>query len=96
MKIYNKKIIYYRYYIPSCVMYVEEIEVYETPKCYIGEHCRIFKKADDVPRFVVRVGYPYVDFYSTKDQSREHAIEKVLEMFKEEMTRIIEPRGFDI
>ena len=64
---------------------MEEIEVRETPKCYIGTYCRILKADDDTPRLKDRTSYPYVDFYSTKDQSKEYAVKKILEFFKKEM-----------
>lgn len=80
------KITNYRYKISMRYMMVEEIEVRETPKMYIGSSgCRIRKDEDGVPVLKDRTSYPFIDFYSTEDPSREHAIEKILEFFREEM-----------
>lgn len=78
-------IIHYRYKIAMGYMMKEEIEVRETQKCYIGSNCRILKADDNVPRLKDRTSYPFIDFYSTKDTSREYAIEKILEFFREKM-----------
>ena len=78
-------ITHYRYKIAMGYMITEEIEVRETEKCYIGSNCRILKSDDDTPRLKDRTCYPYVDFYSTKDPSREYAVERILEFFREEM-----------
>ena len=77
---------YYRYLIAMRCMTEEELEVSETNKCYFGPF-RILKTDDDMPRLKDRTSYPYVDFYSTKDQSKEYAIKKILELFEGEMNR---------
>ena len=85
-------ITYYRFSISRGYMTVEEIEVRETQKMYIGSDCgcRIRKDEDDIPVLKDRTSYPFVDFYSTKDPSREYAIEKILEFFRGEMGRFAE------
>lgn len=78
-------ITHYRYKISMGYMMKEEIEVRETERCYIGSHCRILKDHDGIPVLKDRTSYPYVDFYSTENPSREFAIENILELFKEQM-----------
>ena len=78
-------ITHYRYKISMGYMMKEEIEVRETDKCYIGSNCRILKLHDGIPVLKDRTCYPYVDFYSTKNPSREFAIKNILEMFRRSM-----------
>ena len=80
------KIIHYRYKIAMGYMMCEEIEVIkETSKCYFGNCCRILKSDDGVPVLKDRTTYPFIDFYSTENQSREYAIECILQFFKRQM-----------
>ena len=80
-------ITYYRYKISMRYMMAEDIKVRETQKMYIGSDsgCRIRKDEDDIPVLKDRTSYPFIDFYSTKDPSREHAVGKILEFFRGEM-----------
>ena len=80
------RLILYRYKISMGYMIREEIDIVkETPKCYFGKYCRILKKDDGIPVLKDRTTYPFIDFYSTKDPSREFAVEKILEFFRGEM-----------
>ena len=79
-------IVHYRYKISMGYMMMEEIEVIkETPKCYFGSHCRISKNDDGIPILKDRTTYPFIDFYSTENQSREYAVENILQFFKNQM-----------
>ena len=86
-------ITYYRYKITYGYMTTGNIQVRETPKLYVATHenpyhyHQIRKEDDDIPVLKDCTTYPYIDFYSTKDQSSEYAIRKMLEYFEKTMRR---------
>ena len=83
------KINRFRYYITYGTMEEHVIDANETPKMYVATssafRINIKKEEDDVPTLKDRTSYPYVDFYSTKNQSREYAIQKICEFFAGQM-----------
>lgn len=75
------EIIYYRYLISYGRINTIKLKVIkETPKCYFtDDNKRILKSDDNIVQIKDRTCYPYIDFYSTKDQSREYAVRKIIE-----------------
>lgn len=76
------KITFYRYYIALGRLnefeYNDVIEHKKTYSCYGGER-RLKKENDGVACIHDRTSYPYIDFYSTENSSREFAIDKIIE-----------------
>lgn len=79
-------IVNYRYSILTHTVKREEIDVRETQKCYVGEYCRMFKREDDIAMLKgAASAFPYIEFYSTKDPSKEHAVENILKYFESDL-----------
>ena len=73
---------FYRYKISLGILCEEDIEIVkETPKCYFGKYCRLLKSEDGKADIKDRTCYPYIDFFDTKNPSREHAVSKIAEFF---------------
>lgn len=75
---------FYRYFISygklSCFNFKE---CKETPKCYWANGRRLLKSDDGVADIKDRTSYPYIDFYSTKDSSREFAVKNIIKFLTE-------------
>ena len=81
-----ESIVVYRYCIALHKMYRWVVKITKETPCFYMNACTRIKKEDyGYPIFKDRTSYPYVDFYSTKDTSREYAIRNILEMFKRDM-----------
>lgn len=86
----------YRYFITYGRLMDYDVEVEkETPTYFFlvngssinGQNrARIPKKEDGIPILKDSTHYPYIDFYSSKDQSREFAIKNILEYFRDRMS----------
>ena len=77
-------ITFYRYYISSGCLKSWDIEIKkETDKCYFGwTGQRFLKENDNTPVLKDRTSYPYIDFYDTKDNSRLHAVDRIVDFFR--------------
>ena len=85
----------YRYFITYACLSSFEVEVVkETPTYFFladgstingQKRTKISKKEDGIPVLKDSSHYPYIDFYSSKDSSREFAIENILQYFKDRM-----------
>lgn len=78
------KIVRYRWLISYGTIQEEEFDVEEKEKSYIGTYnyggvCRFLKSSDDKAKIKDRTTYPYIDFFSTKDSSKEYAIGKIID-----------------
>lgn len=75
----------YRYYISHGHLEGTEMEVErETDKCYHTKNgCRLLKKDDGEANIKDRTTYPYIDFFSTTDSSRENAVKSIIKFFTE-------------
>ena len=85
----------YRYYITYECLKCYDVEIVkETPTFfYLADGSKIgtqnrtkIKKIED-GKVVLKdsTSYPYIDFYSSKDSSKEFAIENILQYFKNRM-----------
>lgn len=89
----------YRYFVTYECLDCYEVEVVkETPSFFflakgskIGPQVRskISKKEDGKVVLKDSTNYPYIDFYSTENQTREFAVENILKYFKNHMERML-------
>lgn len=85
----------YRYFITYGCLNCYEVEVIkETPTyffladgSYVGiqKRTKISKKENGKVILKDSAHYPYIDFYSTENQSREFAVENILKYFRDRM-----------
>lgn len=87
----------YRYFVTYECLTCYEVEVVkETPSyfflaegSFIGSQKRtkISKKEDGKVILKDSAHYPYIDFYSTENQSIEFAVENIMKYFMDKMTK---------
>ena len=87
----------YRYFITYGRLIDYEVEVVkETPSYFFladgsvingQKRTKISKKEDGISVLKDSAHYPYIDFYSSKDSSKEFAIENILQYFKDKMCK---------
>ena len=90
-----KTIIVYRYFVTYCKLRSYEVEVeketptfyFLKPNSYINNEKRVKIRKDEEDQVVLKdpCHYPYIDFYSTENPSREYAIKMILQDFKNNM-----------
>lgn len=75
----NKNITLYRYHISLGNLTCKTYKILkETEKCYFcEEHTRFLKTEENQADIKDRTSYPYIDYFTTKEITREYVVKKI-------------------